>query len=275
MTWDWTWHPHPDVWALGVVLLGGYFLAMRRWAPAGAEPSKRQRWCWIGGVATIVVASEWPMHDLAERSMYSMHMVQHMLLTLVAPPLLLIGTPAWLARKLLPGALLRFVRFVSRPLMALVLFNGLLVLTHWPVLVNASVGNELLHFTLHTSIVLTALAMWMPVLSPLLEIPRLSLPGQMLYLFLQSLVPTIPASFLTFGERPLYRIYEAMPKLWGMTALEDQLTAGLIMKIGGGLVLWGAITAIFFRWSTLEQRDGVDLLQMQDLDKTLNRMELT
>jgi len=75
----------------------------------------------------------------------------------------------------------------------------------------------------------------------------------MLYLFLQTIIPTVPASFLTFGNTPLYRIYETFPRLWGVGALTDQQVAGLIMKIAGGFYLWTVIAVIFFRWYEREE----------------------
>jgi putative membrane protein len=90
--------------------------------------------------------------------------------------------------------------------------------------------------------------------SPLPEIPRLAPPTRMVFLFLQSIVPTLPASFLTFGTTPLYRFYEKVPHLWGMSTLDDQQVAGLIMKIGAGLLLWMIIAVIFFRWAGEEDR---------------------
>jgi putative membrane protein len=112
----------------------------------------------------------------------------------------------------------------------------------------------------------SAIVMWWPVLSPLPERPALSPPGQMLYLFVQSLAPTIPASFLTFGRTPLYEVYETLPKLWGISALTDQLIAGLIMKIVGGLILWGFIVAVFFEWHARE-RDGWDALALRQVER--------
>ena len=75
----------------------------------------------------------------------------------------------------------------------------------------------------------------------------------MVFLFLQTIVPTVPASFLTFGDHPLYRRYETLPKLWGLSALDDQLIAGLIMKIGAGLLLTALIAVIFFRWVATDE----------------------
>lgn len=274
------WHPHPEVWLLAAVLLGGYLWIVRRIGPRhvalGEEPaSRRQITMWILGVGVMLVAADYPVHDLAERSLYSVHMVQHILLTMVMPPLLLIGMPPWLFRLLFkPRPLWLTVRFLSRPFFALVLFNTVIVLTHWPAVVDLSLRHEAFHFGVHAVLVLSALIMWMPVLSPVIEIPRLSLPGQMLYLFLQSLVPTVPASFLTFGSRPLYPIYLAFPRPGGMSALTDQRAAGLIMKIVGGFILWGWIAVLFFRWYDFE-KTGVDALKWQDVDRQLNRMELS
>lgn len=273
----WSFHLHPDAWALTFVLIGAWGWAVRRErARTGAAAvTAKQTACWMLGVACLWIGADWPVHDVAERSLYSVHMIQHMLFTLAAAPLLLLGTPAWMARKILrPEWLLRSARFLSRPLIALVVFNGLLVFTHWPLIVEASVGHEAIHFGLHVLLVGSALVMWMPVASPLLEIPRLSYPGQMIYLFLQSLVPTVPASFLTFGDRPLYHVYEPFLRPWDISALADQRTAGLIMKILGGLVLWAVITVVWFRWYSVERNEGVDVTAWRDVDRALNRTRL-
>jgi len=89
------------------------------------------------------------------------------------------------------------------------------------------------------------------------------------FLFLQSIVPTVPASFLTFGSAPLYRGYEDFPHLWGLTTLEDQRVAGLIMKIGAGVLLWALIAVIFFRWAAEEDRRNLPRQTWQDLDRNL------
>jgi putative membrane protein len=276
MRWDPTPHAHPEVWAMVLGLLAAYLIAERHLGErAGRRATRKQILFFGSGLLTILIAAEYPIHDLAEGSLYSVHMLQHILLTLVAPPLLMLGTPDFLARAMLPGKVLNVVRFLTRPLIALIIFNAAIIFTHWPKIVDASVHSELWHFLLHTLIVTAALIMWTPVVSPLLELPRLSYPGQMMYLFLQSLVPTVPASFLTFGSRPLYHVYETLPRAWGISALSDQRAAGLIMKIVGGAVLWAAITVLYFRWFKMEHTEGVDAVEWHhDVDKTLSRMEL-
>ena len=264
------WHVHADVW----LILGGveasYLIAVRRHAGEAPvrDPERRRRTRLFSvGMLALWLGADWPIHDLAERYLYSMHMVQHLLFSLVAPPLLLAGIPAWMLRGVLRTAPVRRVwRFLTRPVVALAVFNGVLLFTHWPSVVEASVGSEWLHFGLHVLIVGSAVVMWWPVMSPLPEMPALSPPGQMLYLFLQSLAPTIPASFLTFGHTLLYPVYGTFPRIWGIPALTDQLLAGLEMKIVGGFILWGFIAVVFFRWHAREERDGWDALALRNVD---------
>ena len=266
------WHAHPSVW----LLLGGiwvaYLLAVRNHAmtPGEAADKRRRTRLFSIGMGVLLVGADWPIHDLAEGYLYSVHMVQHMLFTLVAPPLLIAGIPAWMWRVLLrPRPLFLAFRFLTRPVVALILFNGLLLFTHWPEVVKLSVSSELAHFSLHALLFGSAMVVWWPIMSPLVELPSLSPPGQIMYLFIQSLAPTIPASFLTFGHTLLYPVYGTFPRIWGISALNDQLIAGLTMKIVGGLILWGFITSIFFRWHARETRDGWDALALREVEHEL------
>ncbi len=266
-----TWHPHPDVWLLFGSIVAGYLIACRQHEEATGEATpRRKRRLFLLGMGVLWLGADYPLHDLAENYLYLMHMVQHMLFTLVAAPILIAGMPAWLLRDLLRPRLVRTVwRFLTRPVVALVFFNAVLLFTHWPAVVEASVSSALLHFSLHVLIVFSALVMWWPVMSPLPELPSLPAPGQMLYLFFQSLAPTIPASFLTFGHHPLYPIYGTFPRIWGVNVLSDQLAAGLIMKLIGGMILWGVIAAIFFRWGAREEREGFDALAYRDVERDI------
>lgn len=265
------WHLHPDVWlVLGSVAAAYVIACRRRERMSGKVTARRTKTLFLGGMGLLLMASEWPLHDLAERYLYSAHMVQHMTYTLIAAPLLVAGTPAWLVRFVLAPAPLRHAfRFLVRPLPALLFFNGVLLFTHWPEVVGASVGSEILHFWLHVLIVFSGYVMWWPIVSPLPELPPLAPPMQMLYLFVQSLAPTIPASFLTFGQQPLYPVYATFPRIWEISALTDQLIAGLIMKIVGGAILWGVIATVFFRWAHREQHEGWDAVEWQRMEREL------
>ncbi len=280
------WHAHPDVWFLIATLAGGYVIAIRvfgaRLAPAGpgADPETREPSGWrqvafFAGIAALWLGADWPVHEIAEGYLFSVHMVQHTLFSLIAPPLLLLGLPKPLLRKLVePEWAHRAVRFLTRPLVALVLFNGVVVGTHWPVIVDASLRSEPLHFLLHATLFTSAMLMWWPVVDPLPEFKRLSEPGKMFYLFLQSILPTVPASFLTFAQSPIYHFYESAPRLWGIDVLTDQQMAGLIMKIGGGLLLWICIATIYFRWNAQEESAEEPKVSWEDFERELDAWDL-
>lgn len=254
------WHPHIDVWVLIGAIGTLYALSVRgerARRPGEVVVSRGKLGCFAGALFVMWLASDWPLHDVAEGYLYSAHMVQHLLLTMVTALLLVAGTPAWMARNILGrGRFLRVMRSLSKPVFGLIQFNVILVLSHWPAVVEATVRHHPLHFVAHAVLLGSAMLMWMPVASPLPEIPRIKPPAQMLYLFMQTIVPTVPASFLTFNDHPLYKIYATFPRLWGISALTDQQTAGLIMKIVGGLYLWLIIAVIFFRWYQSEERES-------------------
>ncbi len=273
------WHAHPDVWLLVTVLLVGYVTAIvklgPRHAPVGTPPATtKQKAAFLTGVLFLWMGADAPIHDISENYLFSVHMLQHTLFSLVAPPLLLMGTPRWLLRLALTPRLLRFVRVATRPLIALLVFNVVVAVTHWPALVNLSVASEPAHFALHTVLFTSALFMWWPVVDPLPETARLSDPGKMLYLFGQSILPTVPASFLTFADKPIYSAYASFPRLWGIDVVTDQMTAGLIMKIGGGLLLWSVIAVIFFKWYSKEQSEDDRPVDWEDFERELQAWDL-
>jgi putative membrane protein len=274
------WHAHPDVWLLLIGALVAYVYAIAklgpRHAPAGEEPAtKKQKLTFLAGIAIMWIGADAPIHDLAEDFLFSAHMIQHTLFSLVAPPLLLLGMPRWLLRLMFGGpVMMRIMRVLTRPLVALIVFNLVIAVTHWPALVNFSVQSEPGHFALHSLLVSSALLMWWPVVGRLPELGRLSDPGKMLYLFGQSILPTVPASFLTFADTPIYSSYASFPRLWGISATTDQMVAGLLMKIGGGLLLWSIIAVIFFKWYARENAEPSETVTWHDFEHELNAWDL-
>lgn len=255
----WRWHPHPEVWfvLVSLVVLGWYAARVigPKVVPEGqAVVTRRQRRFFIAGLLTLWLAADWPLHDAAEQYLYALHMTQHFLLAYVVPPLFLLATPTWLARLIIGhGRFERWLKVLVFPVIAGVLFNGVVIFTHWPAMVNLSVSNGIVHYCVHVLVVFSALLMWTPVCGPIPEW-RMSLPGQMVYLFLMSIVPTVPAAWLTLGGTVIYSAYDTPDRLWGISALADQQMAGLIMKLGGSAYLWGIITVMFFKWAARHER---------------------
>jgi len=277
---SWVWTPHPDVWLVMGTVLGLYVLAVRVWGPRHTSPgeppvTKTQVRFFAMGVLALWIGSDWPIHEIGENYLFSVHMLQHMIFSLIAPPLLLAGCPDWLLRRLLrPRWLMAVMRRMTRPIPALLAFNGYLVFSHWPGFVNATLSNGLLHFSAHAVLIVLAMLMWWPVLSPMPELPRISSPAQMLYLFGQTIVPTVPASFLTFAEHPIYQFYANAPRLFpGMNPVTDQGLAGLVMKLGGGILLWTVIAYLFFKWAARQEEGAPEVTNWQELERELNQVE--
>jgi putative membrane protein len=254
---------HPEVWLLVGFLTGAYVYMVRVIGPRAVGPgrpavTRTNLVCFAGAMAVLWAASDWPMHDLGEQYLYSAHMVQHMALSYFLPPLALMATPTWLARVLLgDGRVYRTVKWFTHPVVAGVLFNGVVMIVHIPLLVNRSVENGPLHYTLHVLVVVSSLLMWSVVCGPIPEF-RIGIAGQMIYLFLQSVVPTVPAAWLTFAEDVVYKVYDRPLRIWGISAVEDQQLAGAVMKTAGGFYLWAIVIYLFFVKFARRHADSYD-----------------
>ena len=247
----WRFQSHVEVWVLIVALIASYVYAIRVLGPRivdkGPVVSRKQAWAFVAAIGFLWFASDWPIHDISEEYLYSVHMFQHMVLSYFVPPLVLLSIPRWLYEVAIEKSSVgRLVRFATKPVVAGLFFNVVVMITHIPALVNQSVSNGLLHYTLHVLVVTGALLMWSPVCGPIIE-RRLSYGGQMIYLFLMSVVPTVPAAWLTFAEGVVYKHYDIPVRVWGLSVTTDQQLAGAIMKTGGSIFLWSIIVFLFFR----------------------------
>jgi len=254
------WDVHPSlivlVGALAVAYIVGTVVVGRRLRRA---PSPLKVLSFASGIAVLLVALQSPLHHLADNYLFSAHMLQHELITLVAPPLLLLGTPDWLVR----GAALRLpfraaLRTPAYPILVFAVFNLLFAFAHVPAIYDALFGNELLHRATHVVLVAAATLTWMPILSPVPEvIPRISQPAQMLYCFLQTIPGSLVGSLLTFADWVLYRHYGTRPLDLGISPVTDQQVGGLLMWVVGGSFFLVVLTVIFFFWADREEARAV------------------
>jgi putative membrane protein len=253
-----SWHWHPDVFFVCALMLGGYAYAMSGLRTEVSDAMRVKWWqvaCFVAGVASIYVVSIWPIHEISESRLASVHMFQHLVYTMVAPPLLIWGMPSWLLRiPLRNKPTFAVARVLTYPLVAFALFNAVQLVTHFPSSVDLALSVHWFHLVVHVLLVSSAVLMWWPVLSPLDELPRLSYPLQMGYLFVQSLIPAVLAAFLTFSDGVFYDAYADAPRMWGLTPIEDQQFAGFVMKVLGSIILWGFIAYAFFRWYEEESK---------------------
>ncbi|MGH7699745.1 MAG: cytochrome c oxidase assembly protein [Gemmatimonadales bacterium] len=253
MTQPWQhWDVHASV-ALGLAVLGGLYVLL-----GGLRARPRQVVAFAGALLVLLGTLNGPLHDLSDSYLFSAHMVQHLLLTMAFPPLLLYGTPVWTARRVvgLPGAR-PFLTVLTRPVVAAFVFSAVMAAWHFPGLYEAAMRNHDLHIVQHLTFMASAVLVWWPVLSPVPELPRIPYPAQMLYLFMLGIPMSIVGAIITFTQRVLYPFYLEAPRLW-LDPLVDQQVGGLIMWIPGGLVFWAAMTVVWFRWAAREERGDVE-----------------
>ena len=241
--WSWSWRPYPGVWLFIALLL----IAYRRFT-RGAAPSRPELGRFAGGALALWIALDWPVGALGSGYLASVHMVQFLLIALVAPPLLISGLPAGALEGAAGRPAARLAAPLTRPLIALLLFHTIVITTHWPSVVDGLMGSQAGSLLLDMAWLGGGLAFWWPVVSPVPERPRFPLGVRICYLIASTVLMTLPYIFLTFAELPFYATYELAPPVGALSAGEDQRLAGLIMRIGGGAILWTAAGILFWLW---------------------------
>ena len=243
----WRWSIHPST-VIGIAALGALYI----WASGKLRrrPTIGQKIYFWSGLIVMFASLNGPIHDLSDDYLFSAHMVQHLLLTLAVPPLLLAGTPGWMLRPVLSRrGIAPLARFLTRAPMAFVIFNVTFAVWHLPPFYNSAMAHHSLHILEHLMFMAAAVLMWWPLLSQLPEFPRLAYPGQMLYSFLMSIPMSIVAVYIAMADHVLYPAYSAAPRVLPLTPIEDQLLGALIMWIPGGLIFVIIMTVVFFKWN--------------------------
>jgi putative membrane protein len=245
------WTIHPST-VIGLTALGWLYFWRAR-AKQGTGPSLAQRIAFVSGLVLLFLILNGPLHDLSDFYLFSGHMVQHLIMELIVPPLLIAGTPGWMLRPALQWPVLRWLApRITTGAMAFAIFNITLCFWHIPALYNTALLHHNIHILQHLTFLIASVLMWWPLMSSLPELPRLSYPGQMLYCFLMTVPMSVVAIYIAMADSVLYPLYASSPRLWGITPKMDQLIGGLIMWVPGGLFFYGVMTVVFFRW----QRQG-------------------
>jgi putative membrane protein len=234
---------------IGIAALAALYLWRASRRPTAGTPTGAQKLMFFAGLFVMFVSLNGPLHDLSDFFLFSAHMVQHLLLTLLVPPLLIGGTPGWMLRPLIrPRAVRTVAEFVLRPVMCFVIFNLVIIGWHLPVFYNAAMANHNIHIGEHLMFMAAAVLFWWPFMSPMPELPRLSYPGQILYCFLSTIPMSVIAIYITMADQVLYPAYASAPRLWQITPMMDQRIGGLIMWVPGSMVFYAIMTVVFFKW---------------------------
>ena len=191
-----------------------------------------------------------PLDQIAERFLFSAHMLQHQLLIYPAAILFLLGIPSWMIDPAFSRAVVREpLRFLVSPVVAAIIYSLVVGVWHAPTLYDLALRNKLVHVAEHITFFVAALLYWWPLLSPSRVLPRLNYGVQMLYLVAVIVTMTPVFAYITFSDHVLYPTYEFAPRLIeNFSAADDQLLAGTMMKLIGMLVSLGAFMVAFYRW---------------------------
>jgi len=262
--WEWSVDPVPTAGVL--VAAAAYADALRRTRGGARRFPWGRTLCFAAGLAAIVVALDGPPDALSESS-FSVHMVQHMLLQMVAAPLLLLGgpitlvlraDPGWLRRRLLVR-LLRSgpARVLTHPVTTLSSFVVVLVATHLTGFYELSLQHPGVHASEHAAYLVTALIMWWPAIGVDPAPHRMSHPARLLYLFVMMPVPALLGVAIAESGRTLYPWYLTHPTPWGASALADQRAAGTILWISGMFTVAPAMGVVLWRWLDQDEQSQV------------------
>jgi cytochrome c oxidase assembly factor CtaG len=243
-----SWPLDPTVYAGLVVLYLGH-----AWLSRGVDDVQRKHSLYFGlGILTIWVALETPIDTIADRYLDSVHMLQHVLLGFVAPPLMLLGlSPGMVARLVrVPG-----IRDITEPVPAQVIAGAVMIVWHIPALYDATLYSEGLHVTEHLTFIAAGLVLYWPMLQATSVHARWQMsPGaKLLYMLVATLPQDAVALALIFSRVPFYEYYTHAPRLAAsLTPIIDQTVAGAILMIFGKLTMSIAAIAVFIRWFSTE-----------------------
>src|SRR6266516_3210590 len=257
---QWNWEPSIF---LGTALITGLYLyaitALRKKYFPAEHVNRAQISAFLVGIFIMFLALVSPLDELGDSYLFSAHMVQHLCLTILGPPLLLLGTPEWMVKPALRNKVIfKVAKVLTYPVVAFVLYNADFWLWHAPPLYNATLENQTIHILEHLTFIVFGLLYWWPIFSPSKDLPRLPFGGQILYLFLSGMPSVLLGAGLTFSP-PLYAPYIAAPRVWGISAATDQQLGGLIMWVPVSILYIIIMSVLFIHW--MQQQEAKQLAQ--------------
>ena len=274
--WVWSWEPSILIglalWTLGYILLVGPIRKRKGWTPILSW--KRQALFHLGTLMAFV-ALVTPLDHLSDIYLLSAHMIQHMLLLLVAPPLWLLGMPnGWFDAYITSGRVQKFLRWITNPVVAFLIYNFVFWGWHVPTFYDAALYNGYLHIIEHIMFLCVAFIGWWPVLGFLPKTaPRASYPVQMLYLFATMVSSTLLGALISLATSPIYPFYLNAPlvsgviplpafangsRLWGLSIMDDQQIAGLIMWVPVNTLYFIEFMAMLNLWFRREEKKDLE-----------------
>lgn len=229
-----------------------YAVGMVRHRPRKARAlraARRRLIAFCLGLTTLYVALTSPIDAIGEHDLFSVHMVQHIILIYLVPVMLWRGLPpAWLSAWVSIRGLAPLMRRLTHPVFAAVTFTAILTAWHIPGLYEWALRDPFVHQLEHAMMLGSALFMWWPLLSPIALLPRLAPGPQVLYVLGLAIGQIPMVAYLTFSHDVLYPTYELAQRLVALSPLEDQQLGGMVMKLASTGVFVVVLALAFWRW---------------------------
>jgi cytochrome c oxidase assembly factor CtaG len=252
---DWTLEPTVSA---GLLLVAGVYVALWRRGLLRADddtsawfrPASLRPWFFALGIVTAFLALESPLDTGGDHYLLTLHMVQHLVLMMVSPPLVLLGIAGLRAPEATVFRRLRGLwTWFTRPWQAVLVFNGVMLLWHIPAPYNATLTNDGLHIVEHVTFVGVGVLFWWAIVEPVrtAEAALVSPFTKIAMLVVGGVPPTVLGFVFVMAHSAYYSFYVNAPRLWGLSALNDQQFAGVVMLGVGNLIYFLAITVIFLR----------------------------
>lgn len=258
---DWR-HWHNEPYLIGGLVLIGWLWAIvagplrARFAPEGTRFPTGHAWRFYSALLIFYFAVGSPLDQIGERFLFSAHMLQHQLLIYPAAILFLLGIPSWMADLFIGERAQRpLFRLWFHPIICGLIYSLVISLWHMPYLYDWALRDKVVHVVEHLMFFGAALFYWWPMLSPSRLLPPIRYPSQILYFFLVLIAMTPVFAYITFSNDILYPTYEYAPRLFAQfSPADDQLLAGVGMKLVGMFVALGAVAVSFYRWYQKSQQ---------------------
>ena len=247
--WEWTWRAYPGVWLFIVAIAAGMWMLHRR-CHAKAQPWRVS--LMVQGILALWIALDWPVGALGGGYLASVHMLQFLLIALVAPPLILLGVHPEVWERLAGRGVPDWLSKITSPLVGLIAVNAVMLITHLPAVADPMMATQLGSFAIDLAWLFGGTAFWWPLVAPLPDRPRFGQLLRMGYLVLGvmfSPVVIVLVAVLVFNQHPLFATYELAPRIAGLDSVTDHQIAGLLMSVGGAIITVIAMSTIFFRWA--------------------------
>lgn len=245
------WEFHPTIvlgcaaWLALYIWLAGPGRTRFNLSPVG--PTRRQWRLFILSLLVVFCSLQGPLHELSDYYLFSGHMIQHLAITLIFPPLFILGIPGWMVEPLLRVTIIgRVAKVLTRPVVAFIISTCTLYFWHIPAMYDWALVNHDVHIGEHLTFMTGGVIMWWPICSNTELLPRLRPLPRMAYTFLLTIPMKVLGAIITISDVLIYDFYATQPRVFDLNPMVDQRFGGLIMWIPGGLIFWFAIAGVFF-----------------------------